>query len=481
MLVLSLLQLADHPGDTVARFHVARSPLGELMSYEDYSNDNVAADLSLRIREQMLERGFSRTIRHYAQRLAAKVDARNAGRLAQLCELSERYENQVGDDMQGSLRPASFVSFVRLMRMEEPQPAAVRVMTIHQSKGLEFDSVLVCDIEEPLRGHGYPLVAFERPSPVQPPTKAFRFLRSGYVALLPELEEMNAQAINLNVRERLSNLYVAITRPRHALHIVLQPNPKGLKTVSAVVRQALAPSSAMTPGQTIFEHGDPKWFARNQHAEPAAATPQARAPIRLRQPKHRALRRSPSAMEGGTRVDVGEHLRLDRRPGLARGSLIHKWMEAIEWLDDGEPSDAQLLSLTPQMAKSLSLEEELVRLRKALQVDAVRQALSRSRFEAEGALRVYRELPFAVREGEVLLSGSFDRVVVARGERTYVTIIDFKTDRVSEADINERVAYYRPQMDAYRRAAVTVFRAHIEDVRCELIFLALGRVVAVTE
>ena len=186
-------------------------------------------------------------------------------------------------------------------------------------------------------------------------------------------------------------------------------------------------------------------------------------------------------MEGGTRVDVGEHLRLDRRPGLARGSLIHKWLEGIEWLDDGEPSDAHLLSLTPQRAKSLALEDELIHLRRALQAEAVRQALSRGRFEADGALRVYRELPFAVREGEVLLSGSFDRVVVARGERTRVTIMDFKTDRVSEADLAERVAYYRPQMEAYRRAAVTVFRAHIEDVRCELVFLALGRVIAVAE
>lgn len=478
MLVLSLLQIADHPKDTVARFHVACSLLGEAIDYRDPTSDRVAAELSKNIRAQIVERGFSRTVRHYAQRLAAKVDARNAGRLAQLSELSERYEAQIGEDVQGALRPNGFVQFVGLMKMEEPHPSRVRVMTIHQSKGLEFDVVVCGDIEERLTGVRSPLVVFDKPSPLEPPVRAFRYASTELRALFPELEAMSLQAKNQNVRERLSNLYVALTRARHAVHVVIVP-AKEQKSMAAVVRWALAPNTALVPGQTIFEHGDPAWHEHDRPEKDAPLPPpKPRSAIRLAKPRHRALRKSPSSMEGGLRVQVGEHLRLDRRPGLARGTLIHKWLEGIEWLDDGEPSDAALQAAAGDRPAGLSIDDEILALRQALKAEPVRQALSRARFEQDGAaLRVYRELPFAVREGEVLLNGSFDRVVVARGEHTSVTILDWKTDRITERDLAERVAYYRPQMEAYRRAAVTVFRAHIEDVRCELVFLGLGRVV----
>src|SRR5690606_13408454 len=33
--VLALLRLADHPGDRIARYHVAKTPLGELVGYTD--------------------------------------------------------------------------------------------------------------------------------------------------------------------------------------------------------------------------------------------------------------------------------------------------------------------------------------------------------------------------------------------------------------------------------------------------------------
>ena len=42
-LVLSLLRLADHPGDTVARFHVAHSPLGRIVGFEVEDYDDEAA------------------------------------------------------------------------------------------------------------------------------------------------------------------------------------------------------------------------------------------------------------------------------------------------------------------------------------------------------------------------------------------------------------------------------------------------------
>ena len=41
--VLSLLKLADHPGDTIARYHVACSPVGRLFQFENDRDDELAA------------------------------------------------------------------------------------------------------------------------------------------------------------------------------------------------------------------------------------------------------------------------------------------------------------------------------------------------------------------------------------------------------------------------------------------------------
>ena len=122
-----------------------------------------------------------------------------------------------------------------------------------------------------------------------------------------------------------------------------------------------------------------------------------------------------------------------------------------------------------------------------LSTGAVRAALScddllRSRPELAGcALEVYRERPFAVTEGDSLLSGAFDRLVVARrqGRAVFADVLDFKTDAAEprdEARIGELVDRYRPQMAAYRRAAARVARLGPAQIRCRLLFVSAGAV-----
>lgn len=52
-------------------------------------------------------------------------------------------------------------------------------------------------------------------------------------------------------------------------------------------------------------------------------------------------------------------------------------------------------------------------------------------------------------EDEVLLQGVVDLYAVSDGK---VTVVDFKTDRVTERTLPERVARYRPQLEAYSGA-----------------------------
>ena len=61
--VLSALCLADHPGDTVARFHLAHSPLGPALGCSDYRDDSAATRVSLQVRQQLMQDGYGATIR----------------------------------------------------------------------------------------------------------------------------------------------------------------------------------------------------------------------------------------------------------------------------------------------------------------------------------------------------------------------------------------------------------------------------------
>jgi ATP-dependent exoDNAse (exonuclease V) beta subunit len=157
-LILSLLKLADHPGDRVARFHLATSPLGEALELSSHRDDRAASRIGQRLRRQLLDDGYGATISAWAQRLAASCDQRDLNRLQQLVELAYGYQPQ------STLRADDFIRLVQTKRIADPTSADVRVMTIHQSKGLQFDAVFLPELEGKLVGQPELFVA-GRPGP----------------------------------------------------------------------------------------------------------------------------------------------------------------------------------------------------------------------------------------------------------------------------------------------------------------------------
>ena len=148
-------------------------------------------------------------------------------------------------------------------------------------------------------------------------------------------------------------------------------------------------------------------------------------------------------------MSLAQRLQLDTGQSLQRGTLIHAWFEQIEWLDGGEPDEKTLRDVAAALVSSPGLDVNglLERFRRALAAPAIRAALSRSSYEkpatAEVATPVHaephvasprwevrREKPFVLREGDVILSGSIDRLVVLYdGDRAIgADVLDFKTD-----------------------------------------------------
>jgi ATP-dependent helicase/nuclease subunit A len=493
--LLSLFTMADHPGDKTARFHVARSPLGAIVGLTQFDSELLAADVARQIRLKLMNEGYGPTTLRWVEQLASHCDERDLNRLLKLVELAYRYEDLA------SLRVRDFVSHVESQKVEDPAVAQVRVMTIHKSKGLEFDVVVLPDLLSNFTGQP-PMVITGQPQPIEPIKLVCRYPKKDLRAFLPDdFQKACEQCDERAVRESLCVLYVALTRGIHALHMIIPPSSDREKNVpstyAGMLRVALTNGSFVAPGKVLYEHGDKRWFEK-MAAQPTTRTPEIAhkdlKPVELHlkttgDRRTRALgQRTPSAAQGGAVVRLSERLRLGDSTALSRGSLFHAWFELIEWLDEGAPSDAALHAAAKKsQVPGLSIDGLIKEFRRILTKPEIRGVLSRNPLKGTAAslldftdtLEVWRERAFAVRDGDSLLSGAFDRVVVSFQDGTAVQaeIIDFKTDTVSSEahSMDNLVEHYRPQMNSYRRAVAALTGLPKKDISARLLFVGAGR------
>jgi len=499
--ILSLLTLADHPGDTAARFHLAASPLARQAGLTDHADSPAAWRLAEQTRRRLMVDGYGPVLDRWAKELAPVCDRRDVSRLEQLVEMAYGYEDRA------TTRPGDFVALVQQQKVEDPTSARVRVMTVHQAKGLQFDSVVLPELDVGIGGQPPEIVA-GCPKPAAPIERVCRYVSKDLRAILPaEFQRMFAAHEERIVEESLCLLYVALTRAVHGLHLVIAP-PKGNEktvpyTFAGVLRSALTDGGSAPPGAVLYEHGDPAWFKTMATGQPPAAqaakddAPRVALPQRPAQPTRGLDHRSPSRLEGGGRVYLAQQLRLERGQALDRGTLLHAWFEQIGWLEEGEPGDAALHEIACRLKLNhLDLAEFIHRFRAAMRMPAVGNALSLATYQDPAAQpgdcrvhavaglklprwEVQRERSFAIRDGDVILSGTFDRLVVLYdGDRAVgADVLDYKTDDVLGDDlraVHARVEQYRPQLEAYRRAAARLLGLEPRAVSARLLFVTPG-------
>ncbi|MFH2000098.1 MAG: UvrD-helicase domain-containing protein [Planctomycetota bacterium] len=488
-LVLSLLRIADHPGDGPARFHVAHSPLAETIGYSDHADDLAAWELSRRVRRDLMTDGYGEVIQRWTRALSGFLDRRDLSRLMQLTELAYAYEATA------TPRTRDFDGLVRGRRVESPTTDRVRVMTVHKSKGLQFDIVLLPELHSSMTGQ-IPQLVSGRPGPSESIDRLCRYVPLYLRPVLPgALAKAFEEYDNQRIEEALCVLYVAMTRAKYALHMIIPPTiTKGRgrsASYEALLREAFCNGEPAPPETVLAESGDPDWFRavpgqRNTGAEPDPDA-DCHASVKLAKGAGKRVRNldriRPSQLEGGATIELSQHLLLSNQEALSRGTLIHAWFELIEWLEKGEPEDAALLEAARAVSHPVSdMENMIASFRKAVAIPAVRELLSLSAYSSperaglsckacittgisKPRWKVWREKPFVIRDGDALLSGTMDRVVVLYDHDRAVgaDVVDFKTDRIASGDIEERIAFYGPQLRAYRLAACRLF--HLDPIR----------------
>lgn len=498
-LILSAMTLADHPGHSAAAFHVAHSPLAAALDAPTdlHVDAPCAARIARAIRRRLLVDGYGRVVADWARVLAEAeyLDRRNTRRLLQLIEMADAF------DAEASLRPGEFVQYVRKTSIEDAATSQVRVMTIHRSKGLEFDAVFLPELHKRIVGQT-PLVVIDRPSPTEPIRSVYRYPDKFHQLLLPELADVVAAHRSREVSESLCVLYVAMTRARHALYLTVPPL-KPLKSGkpaspglshAAILRYALVPDGrpeGPAGGETLYAQGDPHWYtglsAREEAAREAAAH---HAPVRLKpvsgRPTRNYPRVTPSSLGKDQRVPVevlfgsparGGQGALDSLEGARYGTRLHRLLALVSWSDEPLPDDETLLR---ELRHALPDDTEAQRRRvleqfhRLLAQPEVRGALARPKEASE--VRLWRETPFSVLLDDGIVEGRFDRVVVYRDAEGLLRadLLDYKSDTLSSTSLEAAAEAHRPQVAAYARALQKMLGIPSTQVRAGLLFTAAG-------
>jgi ATP-dependent exoDNAse (exonuclease V) beta subunit len=535
--VLAMLRLVDRPDDRISHFLVSRGPMAvvtALPPLESHASTRVAharaVEFASTMRARIADEGLAGVVRSALDALKGLgLSPIDAGRLARVVAIAEDFADAP---------PARLLDFIDAVEADTADSSSadrVRVMTVHRSKGLEFDEVICLTLDENWgetpKGWGV-----YRPTPSEPPRLVAPLFAEEIRAWVPELAVIERDERRRGILDDLSTFYVAVTRARRGLHLVMNHDDKGdYPTAAKLIRRALDRPSARPDALVCADELTPKWLdtvadaSEAAKAEPfwesiyageevgeragagagteprqreghhsdaeSAQSPPADMPLVIVTPRRRGRAAPPSSHE--TNAVWGLDPFTDDDIAL-RGVLVHECfreVESIEELEDPARLDAIVASARRRAAveKGEPISDALARrVREMLAkiaadrgiVGSIGHALDvRARPAASGVDRVsvLTELAFAREIDGAVVNGRIDRLVLSDrgGVVVGATIIDFKTGAVdsSHAALEAKIEGYRAQLASYGDAVAEMFSLPREAVRLELLFVDRREVV----
>ena len=472
-LICLALRLATFPSHKIDAFELANSVLGPYLKLSLGDSAQAIAKVSLTLRTQIVEQGLSEFISELCDVLLPQVGAREAAQLRMLQDLAARFGHEY------ILRPAEFIQRVEGARYEEPSSGLVRVMTIHKSKGLEFDAVVLPELKEDLAKLDRQYLV-RRSSWAAPADLVIFNPVKDQVNSDPELSQLESDLSEVQLQESLSLLYVALTRARRAIYAVISKLSKRdwQKRKQIPVGEVIWRVLESDAQDGVYKAGCADWASKLAQQAPLPLDNNTlplfnfkAKSVQLR-PK-RLVHVTPSQLEGKGAAQLSDLFKA--RSVFSFGSHFHKFLESVEWLTEQEllsPSEF----LTATAFAGAEQQELLPALSRYNEVLA--QVLNKQKFNQRygTVLKVYRELPFSYAQEAQLVSGIIDRVVLFGDEASpQAVVFDYKTDRIAVGEIEQRAEFYRPQLEAYRLGVQALFGIAPKNTILELCFLEINQ------
>lgn len=477
MAMLSLIKLTGHPGDGFAFGHLKMTPIGEWIKREGMTKGDLVMEGLATIHDQ----GFEGLVELWGQRMEKGghlEDAFAQHRWRALREMARYFDDTGERSVDG------FLQYAEGYRMQEESGRnAIQVMTIHGSKGLGFDVVILPELEgkKSLTSVDGGLTkggdSEERPWVLDLPRKEFQKLDAVLSANLDEKEAESGF-------ESLCVLYVAMTRAKRGLYLLSAER----KTTSTALNFLTVLDATLGGGdgekaqarvgdgavRITYESGERRWYegipCESGDAVEDGGGGEDGAGIELGPSPHRARHRTASEQEPRY-LDAGQLFSPIGSAAREYGNEMHAVFEQIEWIGEGQDLEALLEGI--QAGKGIRED-----VRECLQAPEIRALFTRpSGADGDQGLRfeVWREKAFESVIDDKWVSGVFDRVVLVRdgegGKVLRADIIDYKTSRVEGGgEIAAEAEHYRPQMEAYREALARLTGIGGAEINCYLVF-----------
>ncbi len=470
--ILALLKLLDYPNCSVSRFHVSQSKLGAALGLTDLRPCQQGRMVLAKLRDVFEKQGLVGLIEHLCSFMLPQSGGKDSERMRQLLDLTLRTPREM------VARPSEFIDIVEGTRIEGATRAAVRVMTIHQSKGLEFDVIFLPSLEDKLMKMGRDPLLVYHDNMAAAPMRVARYVGEGVRMISPELGQAYEQVRAEYIKEALSVLYVSLTRARRALYLYVARSKEGVFPLSmaGVVRGALTGRAADSRSGVLFENGSSRWWAAEGLSGGASDLETEPVTGKLDFSSVNGERRrtfvcaSPSAFQDAQERSVQDVLRLGQDIACRRGRALHRLFEEVSWIEDGLPDGESLMRLLEsELVEESDREGVLAIFSRAMSNVNIRKVFSLKQNREEGVeMKLLREYPFAVLSEGIVLRGIFDRLVTGReaGVVKWARIVDFKTGLTRP---------YRAQMAAYRRALSLIYPA--ASLLVQAIFVEGGEVI----
>lgn len=463
-------ELADFAQGDGNRFRIDRSP----PPAAEQNQPAVAAALALlgRLRQQVLSLPLRESVGRVIE--ATRLAERALAVHPVATEVRQQLNTLLGYAVDAEARGLSLSEFAaeliaRRGTSVEPiavEPGAVQVLTCHKAKGLQWDCVILPLFFRPARPRQQPYPVLIQARASESPT------------LLMDKDDYRKVHARLR-QHRVANtqrlLYVALTRARRSLVIIddaayFKQNAYGISFGQLLEEQGkkLIESLPQEPRPL------PTAAAAREEMEKHVPLPRVTASVCKKAQEISARIRErilPSLLVHGSPEEEPE-LEQETAPELpgaaaARryGNWWHEMMENMPWADGvarWKKHFAACCRVAPDRARARREWELFCR-------SELAQRLARP------GIQIHTELPFLrPLDDSRCMEGFVDLVCYDPANGTML-IVDWKTNRIAEGDIDRLADLYRPQIQAYAESLREL--VEIRGLECALYSTFLGQLI----